>query len=414
MHGAPKFLLGVYDSGLSFTTRESYYEQALFAEGGARRLGDIPFNYYLNFYYGSASVSSLLALMNVLQRHGMMYVQTANSFADKSYTRYDTSAGPAFTIDKSAANIKELAAHPGYAGVYLADEPADALHAETLAHSHYILGADPSSVNLTVLINNPYSRNLGLWADIPGLIGIDPYPLTGTNDSEYWVADAVARLRTAIGKSRPVLAVLQFFEFRGSPFPNYKQLKTHAVMSIVEGAQGIMWWQLGPSGLLKSSPAVQATAMANLQRLVTTLSNLQTALVANAAPQALTGNSTCTGDPVAWRKAALAHNLQVEWLFSAKESFKAELAALQRGDISRSYLLDQSCDVRTKVTVVGGKGYLFAYNYTSKDIGPVTFSWRRGVSLVTVLDEARTLTPSGSNFSDSFGPYEAHIYEITE
>ena len=65
------------------------------------------------------------------------------------------------------------------------------------------------------------------------------------------------------------------------------------------------------------------------------------------------------------------------------------------------------------MTRVAGKGYVFAYN-TSNATVSATFTWHRTPSTVTVNAEGRTLSLSGSQFTDSFAAHEAHVYVIEE
>jgi len=67
--------------------------------------------------------------------------------------------------------------------------------------------------------------------------------------------------------------------------------------------------------------------------------------------------------------------------------------------------------IKTKVKIVNGKGYLFAYNATNAQAG-ATFTWNTAPGTVTVNGENRTLAASGNNFTDSFGPYQAHVYVL--
>jgi hypothetical protein len=67
--------------------------------------------------------------------------------------------------------------------------------------------------------------------------------------------------------------------------------------------------------------------------------------------------------------------------------------------------------IRTRVKLHGGRGYVFAYN-TSNATASATFTWNTTPGTVTVNAEGRTLAASGRAFTDSFGPYQAHVYVI--
>ena len=64
--------------------------------------------------------------------------------------------------------------------------------------------------------------------------------------THFTVADYVSKLRAVAKPNRPVWSVLQFFRFTSdSRMPTPEELREHAVMSIVEGAHGIFWWDIG-------------------------------------------------------------------------------------------------------------------------------------------------------------------------
>lgn len=410
MHGVPQFLLGVYDSGLGYFNDAKSYDDMLFGANGKRGLGDMPINMYLNFYYGEAPNPAMAALMQALDNHGIMYLQTANCFQAGSYKRL-----PFSTLDDG--NVKAFSASRAAAGYYVMDECDDSLVGETTDHTNHLHLLDPEGKTFAALYSASY-RDYSLWKNAADILAVDPYPLYNAEPQDgyahFKVADQIARLRRAVPPSRPIVAVLQFFQFTlNARLPTYDEMRAHAVMSIVEGAQGIMWWQLGPGGLRKSTdPAIVAGAMDNLKKLVQELAGLQAALVAEPHPEMLVKNSTEVGDPIAWRKSALLHNMAVNPLYSDKEAYKAELDALSKGDTSLSYMLNQSGPIRTRVNIVGGKGYLFAYNYTNQNM-PVTFTWRDNISSVIENGEKRNITANGNSFSDTFSPYAARIYIVS-
>jgi hypothetical protein len=413
MQDKPRFLLGVYDAGLPYSTDPLLYEKQIFSSDGARKLGDIPLNIYLNYHYGGLPIAAANALMDTLQKHGMMYLHTANCFDDGSWTRY----GPGSFSAMDSLFRTEFAKHPAAAGYYIMDECADALHDETKAHNAEIHASDSQAKTLATLLAASY-RTISLWNDTADILAIDPYPMYGPEPAggynHYKVADYIARLRTFGPQNRPIMAVLQFFKFTtDSRMPTYAEMRTHAVMSAVEGAQGIFWWALGPGGLHKLGASEIDQGMANLKKLTTELSRLEPALLAPARTDLLVGNSAATGDALAYRIKALEHNMKVNTRYSDTEADRAERDALLKGDTSKSYLLNQSGPIRTRVSMVDGKGYLLAYNYTDATV-PVTFTWRNAISKITVSEEARTITSDGAKFSDSFGPYAAHVYVVEE
>jgi hypothetical protein len=249
-------------------------------------------------------------------------------------------------------------------------------------------------------------------------MGTDPYPLYGPEPAagytHFTVADFVSKLRAVAKPNRPVWSVLQFFKFTSdSRVPTADELRAHAVMSIVEGAQGIFWWDVGTNGIRSGTDAATvSTAMSNLKALTNELAGLEPALLADPAPGALVGNSTKFADPIAGRIGQLTRNIAVEWLYSRKQWYQEELAALQAGNTGKSGgLLNEAANVRTLTKVVNGVGYVFAYNYTNVQ-QPATFTWQSAPSSVRESKTGQTFSVNGSSWSDTFGPYQARIYVV--
>src|SRR5688572_22642195 len=250
MHGQPRFGLGVYDSCLSYFTDPASYESTIFAPGSKRQLGGVNLNLYLNYHYGQAPLPAMEALMTSLQNHGMMYLQTANCFNTGSYTRIPFSAD-------QGTYATDFAKHPGAAGFYIMDECVDALIPETTQHHHALSGRAPGTMTLAVTLAGP-KVDARKWAGASDVLGTDPYPLYGAEPaqgySHFQVADYVAYAKSAVRDSRPVFSVLQFFKFTSdSRWPTPGEQRAHAIMSIVEGADGLFWWEIGQNGLQKDA-----------------------------------------------------------------------------------------------------------------------------------------------------------------
>jgi hypothetical protein len=412
MHGTPRFVLGVYDSGGSYSSDPAQWEQQLFAPAGSRGLQGFPLNVYLNYWLGGMPIAPTNALLDVLHNHGLMYLQTGNCFADGSWTRY----GPGSFSIMSQSYVQQFALHPAALGYYIMDECEDSLIAETDAHDQELHAWDPQGITFAANLAAGY-RNPALWVDAADVMGTDPYPLYGPEPAagytHFIVADFVSKLRAVAKPNRPVWSVLQFFKFTtDSRLPTADELRAHAVMSVVEGAQGIFWWDIGTNGLRRQDAATVSTYMSHLKTLTTELAGLEPALLADPAPTALAGNSTKFADPVAGRISQLQHNIAVEWLYSRKQWYQEELAALQAGDTSKSGgLLNGAADVRTLTKVVNGVGYVFAYNYTNA-ARPVTLTWHTVPTSVRESRTGQTFSLSGASWSDTLGPYRAAIYIV--
>ena len=412
MHGTPRFVLGVYDSGGGYSSDPAAWESQIFSASGARGLQGIPLNVYLNYHLGGMPIGPTTALLDVLHGHGLMYLQTGNCFDAGSWTRYG--AGSFSIMDQTY--VQQYAQHPAALGYYIMDECEDALIAETTQHHQQLKAWDPQGLTFGATLAAGY-RDPSLWKNAMDIMGTDPYPLYGREPSagytHFIVADFTSKLATAAGASRPVWTVLQFFKFTSdSRMPTASELRAHAVMAIVEGAQGLFWWDIGVNGLRQLDAATVSTSMGYLRQLTTELAGLEPALVAPAADGSLVGNSTRFTDPVAGRISQLQHNIAVEWLYSRIQWYQAELAALQAGDTSKSGgLLAGAANVRTRTKVVNGVGYVFAYNYTNQS-QPVTFTWQSAPTSVKESKTGQTYAISGASWNDVFGPYEARIYVV--
>jgi hypothetical protein len=462
LNGRESFVLGVYDSGFAKAGNAAPpidgWESALFTGRGDiryyRGLADLPINVYLNYWQGMASVEQVERLLDTLGKHGVMWFQTANCSVNGSYARY--AAG--FTVDRDNGEFaRRLAAHPQMAGYYIMDECGDSSYGTNLVpetqHHHGLLKSpshDPGAVNFAVPVARGY-RHPRFWTSPPNgdpkatgaptadLFGTDPYPMFGPEPpggyQHFEVADYMARLRDEVPADRPIVGVLQFYRFgQGGRLPTRAEMRMHAYAAIVEGAQGLFWWDIGENGLralptgsarpgrrpvasgATTSEIIQGTQ--NLQDLVNELRALEPALLATPRPGALLDVSPRSATPREWRIAALRKVIPLITNIADILWYDAELKALTAPtpDESLSPMLLQAAPqrsfIRTRVTVVNGTGYVIAYNYGNTAIDNVTFTWQSAPGTVEVFGENRAITPVGSTFTDNFGPYEARVYVV--
>ena len=206
VYGEPTFLLGVYDSGLGYTTSETTWETYLTEK---RRLFELPINYYLNYWYGGASAEAMMSLMNVLQDHDIQYLQTGNAFADSYNPDF-------FSIHNNDAYAATLAEHPGFGGLYAADEPVAKLADAVFEDYQRFKGINPDGISLGVF-NRP--GELDYWRDVVDVLATDTYPLYGAEPDEGYplsnVADNTIATREA-GPGQPTFCP------SASVFPVYK------------------------------------------------------------------------------------------------------------------------------------------------------------------------------------------------
>ena len=360
VRGVPRFVLGVYDSGSSYSTNDAFWENQLWSPTGDRRMDGMRINFYLNYWFGEAPMDAMRALMGNLQRRGVMYLQTGNCF-----DRF--AAGNQFAINSSEGYVRDFGAQAGSGGYYTIDECQSSLIPGAFAQYDRLRRLDPDSVTFATNFGNP---DLPLWRDAADIVSTDPYPLFGAQPSAGYnhgqVGQWTARTREAVMDARPFMTVLQFFKFTSQGrWPTVTEMRNHAWMAIVEGARGLWWWSLGDNALRNVCSdwcAEKTTYMNNLKTVVNEIAALEPALLADDTPGALSGNSN-TGA------------------------------------------------IRTKVKLHNGRGYVFAYNTTNATAG-ATFTWNTTPGNVTVNAENRTLSVSGRSFTDSFAPYQAHVYVL--
>src|ERR1044071_1095509 len=152
MHGTPRFVLGVYDSGGGYSTDPARWEQQIFSPTGDRGLAGFPLNVYLNYWLGNMPIGPTNALLDVLNNHGMMYLQTGNCFDDGSWTRYGSGS---FSI-MSQSYVQQYAQHPAALGYYIMDECADSLIPETEQHQQQLKAWDPEGITFAATLAAAY------------------------------------------------------------------------------------------------------------------------------------------------------------------------------------------------------------------------------------------------------------------
>lgn len=362
VRGTPRFVLGVYDAAAEYGTTESFWERQLWSPTGIRRIGDMKLNMYLNSWYGRVDATAVKSLMASLQKRGVMYLHTGPCVA----------ASPAalgnVPIDTSDAYVQDIGAHPGSAGYYTIDE-CSRFVPEAFAQYQRLKQLDRDGITLAALAGGP--AEVALWREAGDVLSTVAYPMYGAEPAGGYrhrvVAEGAIAARQAVKNARPFMTVLPVSApgalGRG---PTLQEMRAHAYMAIVEGARGLWWWGLGDNALKAVCAgwcAEKTTHMINLESVVNEIAALEPALVADDAPGALTSNS--------------------------------EAAA-----------------IRTKVKVVDGTGYLFAYNGTSEPVR-AAFGWSTAPARVIVHAENRAIAASGGGFSDTFEPYEAHVYVIS-
>jgi len=370
--GKPTFILGVYDSGGGYNIGADWWINRL-ANGtvtsnyaDSRRLFELPINFYLNYWLGQTSSSVVNSITSALYSKKINYISTNNQFGSYPYT-FDY-----FSIDTDPTFLPGIASNPGLLGFYMSDESLTYMAPTLFKVYDKIRTGKPDGL---VFGAEMYPNAIPAWRDITDLIAMDPYP---KQRAAPWLFNQVAdwTLATRVGTkfSRPVSTVIQFWLGTGTTeFPTYDEIRNMSYMAIAEGSNGLIYWSIGNglgalattcnSSLLWTGCPERVNRFENLKSVMNEIKSLEPALTAVDSPTLLLSNSNPTA-------------------------------------------------IHTRVKFADGKGYLIASNNTHSTVS-ATFTWSGTPLKVDVFNESRQLTVAGSSFTDTFTPFQAHVYEIT-
>ncbi len=359
IRGKPRFLLGVYDSGLGYTTSERGWEDMFASQ---RRLLELPINFYLNYWYGAAPNPSMEAMMNVLEARGIYTLTNANCFGTSTAEQM----GDSWFLSSTDAVVQQRTRQQGFGGFYGADECQASLAPDVFANYQRMKTLDPDGIVLGTLLPDP---QLPFWRDSVDVLATDPYPLYGLEPAGGYplskVADGARMTAEAVQHSRPFVTTLQFFQgTSNSRWPTQAELRSMSYAAIVEGANGLFYWSLGARALAYVCTGWCETKSDYFERLKTVMNELkrmEPILAAADRPEFLIANS----NPAA---------------------------------------------LRTRVKYDGSLTYLIAYN-VSATAETATFTYQ--VPLATIgRGRGRQVLNEAVTFTETFHGYEPRVYKL--
>ena len=399
-NGQKEFVWGVYDrdssircQGCMYTTASAYETQiaGFNGMGTLANYQDTQLNAMTNFSPWSgmlpgppAAFDNLDPAMQALQARGVGYLQTVNNWiSSNQYRPFWATSLTDPQLWQVAASM--MAGKSGGLGYYTYDEPQLNLLPGVFAQYQTLRQGNPGSVSWGALIT---ADQVYRWKDASDVIGADPYPVgipvgpdefavgspeVATTSPSYIAPTVRVSLWTKgaeqqVFNSRPVWMVLQLWRQWGQ-FPTYPQMKQSAYKAIIGGATGIMWWGFVSAAGMEEEWYTRQNYQAyfDFKKLSGEVQALQPYLISAPQPQDLSSVS----------------DTHIETL------------------------------VKTDATHV----VIFATSDSASPISNVTFNLSSLVtpstSSVTVYSEGRTLGLSGLTFTDSFAPYDAHVYIIT-
>jgi hypothetical protein len=361
LSGKPSFLLGVYDSGMGYTTVAQSWQDTFTAQ---RRLFELPINLYLNYWYGGAPNTAMASMMNVLRQYGIYTLTNANCSA----TTPAPQTGNLWFEQSSDAVVADRGAHPGFGGYYAADECANGLADETLADAQRMRSLQNGGIVFGTQL--PWTNDLPFWRDALDVIATDPYVIRGALPSTGYypldaVSDATKRTRDAVLGSRPFMTTIQFYKATlASPWPTQDELRKMSYAAIVEGSNGLFYWSQGAGALAyvcSTWCAERSGYFDALKAVMTELRSVEPVLTLPDQPAALTGNSNAA--------------------------------------------------VHVRMKQQGSQRYLIVFN-TAGTPQSVTFSFASPVQAVSVYGTAARPAVSSAGFSDTLAGFEPKIYSI--
>ncbi len=416
LDGKAHFVLGIYDT-TGYSPSESYWGPRLASIARA------PINMIINYFITNAPISAIDAYTQAMARHGMVFLPTVVNFhtSDKFYPSNLAASLWAKTQDQLISKYAAaLASNPGVAGYYTQDEPQTTLRNETFHQYQLIRENDPGGFALAVL-NIPAA--FSYWRDSVDVLGTDPYPLwksQGNNLAE--VADWTRQAAAAVHGARPVWTVIQFFQATSiSAWPTEQQLHDMSWMAITAGAEGLFYWSYGVRGLqwVKDWPWAPSHRYYPNQLVRDPNGNIERVLDAGVSgstqPAWAKRLGAVTADgAVRWQVAAVDRPMK-DFLYDELINVTKSIKTLEPVILSPDTVILASNSAETKVLTkqksVGGVRYLFACNDSGASVR-ATFTLSAPASSVSVNDENRSVALSLRSFSDSFAPYQAHVYRI--
>ena len=398
-NGKKEFVWGAYDrtSGtyacrLCMYTTAADYESKIagFGMGRLANYQDTHLNAVTNIAPWSAMSAGPPAVydyldpaLQALQARGVGYLQFVNNWVKTNRYRPSWAAS---VNDQKLWKIaaKTLNGKRGALGYYTFDEPN--LDELPMVFDQYkVLREDnPGSVAYGALIN---AIQIFRWRDASDVIGCDPYPVGIPINADEYALGLKLRMpglpfyeppllrvplwtretERQVDHSRPVWMVLQLFRQWGK-FPTYDQMKSAAYSTIVNGANGILWWGFVSVQGLEGEWYARHNHQPyyDFKRLSGEVTALEPYLIAPPQPQFL------------------------------KSVSDSKIEALVKADSSQVVIFSDSLSPDAV-----------------KDVHFVISGAAAGAHSVEVYSEKRTLEmDSAGTFRDSFAPYEAHVYIV--
>lgn len=358
--GKPFFPIGWYDSGSIEHMSE---------------ICDSPFNCILGYGTNLKPKAYMLSYLDALNAKGKKLIYCMNDvYPSADSLKGRTWEGISGNAKITNAVVKAYKDHPALLAWYLNDERPKALVPELTDFYKAVRAADPGHPCFIVLCNMP---DLKYFTSTTDVIGVDPYPAPVSPLSA--VGDDTECANVSVGRHKPVWVVPQGFawyqynstnpdrahipsedELRTGRAPNYEESRCMAYLALANGAKGLVYFSY-----------YNLRVLPNYEELWSGLKKI------------------------------------------AKEVEVLSPVLLSPDDLGVVSCSPSDAKVRTKLKRYCGQLYLIAVN-TENTPCKVTFDLKRPMpKQADVMFEGRFAREiDGSRLTDSFKPYEVHVYDF--
>ncbi|MCX6924600.1 MAG: hypothetical protein NT154_15500 [Verrucomicrobia bacterium] len=323
-------------------------------------------------------------------------LDAANAAGLKVLASPGTSAGPGFNPDAAKKTVKAFDAHPALWAWYLADEPdLQQIPPKTVVKNHTTLKRlKPTKPTALVLFQGYEALD---YANITDILMIDKYPVPWLPLASF--GQHVEMTRLALGKSKPLIAVIQAFDWGSIPEmlpgeknlrpPTYEEIRCMTYEALARGANGLFYFAFDAGWKMREHPETWAALSKVVREVNERLPLFQ-------AERQWWAKEHRFGDPT--------HRFN---------------AALQSSVTSCLLRVTGSNDVITPgdyILAVNNTDQLQDYSFAHPNSQPLvapklgesgsTLNYRP----TNVLGEGRAIQPDATRLRDQFAPYAVHIY----
>ena len=310
------------------------------------------------------------------------YLDAAQRAGLKVLASPDTSAGPRFDGEAARQAVGRGDRHPALWAWYLADEPdLNRVAPETIVQAHRFFKRLPAR-HPTALVLSQGAAALH-YANIADITMIDRYPIAWLPLAN--LGQHVRMTRLALGPKKPLMAVIQCFDWSAYPellpipepqrAPTYEELRCLVYSALAERADGLFFYAFNAGRWQLREHAESRVALEKVLAEITARQSLFQA------------------EHRWWPYAHIYAPWQAGYNAALQSSITPALLRVRRSH-----------------PLLAPGDYVLAVNNTDRPVD-YRFSLPWPVTKpIPVLDEDRVLEQDGRWATDQFAPYAVHVY----